>query len=132
MLYDFCEVRTESRFHFVVVMLYDFCEVRTESRFHFVVAMLYDFCEVRTESRFHFVVAMLYDFCEVRTETLPLSSRGYPKAASSAPSYTYFTQQIFQLHLTPSQPPLPTTQQSPQTVILPLLPINYKSPSNPG
>jgi hypothetical protein len=36
-LCDSCEVRTESRFYFVVVALRDSCEVRTESRFHFVV-----------------------------------------------------------------------------------------------
>jgi hypothetical protein len=36
-LFDSCEVRTESRFHFVVVTLCDSFEVRTESRFHFVV-----------------------------------------------------------------------------------------------
>jgi hypothetical protein len=39
-----------------VVTLCDSCEVRTESRFHFVVVTLCDSCEVRTESRFHFVV----------------------------------------------------------------------------
>jgi hypothetical protein len=55
-LCDSCEVRTESRFHFVVVTLCDSCEVRTESRFHFVVMTLCDSCEVRTESRFHFVL----------------------------------------------------------------------------
>jgi hypothetical protein len=40
-----------------VVTLCDSCEVRTESRFHFVVVTLCDSCEVRTESRFHFVVS---------------------------------------------------------------------------
>jgi hypothetical protein len=55
---DSCEVRTESRFHFVVVTLCDSCEVRTESRFHFVVVTLRDSREVRTESRFHFVVLL--------------------------------------------------------------------------
>jgi hypothetical protein len=39
-----------------VVTLCDSCEVRTESRFHFVVVTLRDSCEVRTESRFYFVV----------------------------------------------------------------------------
>jgi hypothetical protein len=38
-----------------VVTLCDSCEVRTESRFHFVVVTLCDSCEVRTESRYHFV-----------------------------------------------------------------------------
>jgi hypothetical protein len=38
-LRDSCEVRIESRFHFVVVALRDSCEVRTESRFHFVVLL---------------------------------------------------------------------------------------------
>jgi hypothetical protein len=50
-----------------VVTLRDSCEVRTESRFHFVVVTLRDSCEVRTESRFHFVVETLCDSCEVRT-----------------------------------------------------------------
>jgi hypothetical protein len=68
-LRDSCEVRTESRFNFVVVTLCDSCEVRTESRFHFVVVTLRDSCEVRTESRFHFVVVTLRDSCEVRTES---------------------------------------------------------------
>jgi hypothetical protein len=39
-----------------VVTLCDSCEVRTESRFHFVLVTLRDSHEVRTESRFHFVV----------------------------------------------------------------------------
>jgi hypothetical protein len=57
-LCDSCEVRTECRFHFVVVTLCDSCEVRTECRFHFVVVTLRDSCEVRTESRFYFVVLL--------------------------------------------------------------------------
>jgi hypothetical protein len=58
-LCDSCQVRTESRFHFVVVTLCDSCEVRTESHFHFVVVTLCDSCEVRTESRFHLVVVII-------------------------------------------------------------------------
>jgi hypothetical protein len=38
-----------------VVALCDSCEVRTESRFHFVVVTC-DSCEVRTESRFRNLV----------------------------------------------------------------------------
>jgi hypothetical protein len=45
--------------------LCDSCEVRTESRFHFVVETLCDSCEVRTESRFHFVMVTLCDSCGV-------------------------------------------------------------------
>jgi hypothetical protein len=67
-LCDSCGVRTVSRFHFVVVTLCDSCEVRTESRFHFVLVRLCDSCEVRTESSFHFVVVTLCDSCEIRTE----------------------------------------------------------------
>jgi hypothetical protein len=68
-LRDSREVRTESRFHFVVVTLRDSREVRTESRFHFVVVTLRDSREVRTESRVHFVVVTLCDSREVRTES---------------------------------------------------------------
>jgi hypothetical protein len=57
-LCDSCDVRTKSRFHFVVVTLCDSCDVRTESRFHFVVVTLCDSREVRTEFRFHFVVLL--------------------------------------------------------------------------
>jgi hypothetical protein len=56
-----------------VVTLCDSCEVRTESRFHFVVVALCDSCEVRTESRFHFVVEH-YKHCSVgivRSRTQP-------------------------------------------------------------
>jgi hypothetical protein len=49
--------------------------VRTESRFHFVVVTLCDSCEVRTESRFHFVVVTLCDSCEVEVNLRPTVSR---------------------------------------------------------
>jgi hypothetical protein len=68
-LCDSCEVRTESRFHFVVVKLCDSCEVRTESCFNFVVVTICDSCEVRTESCFNFVVVTICDSCEVRPES---------------------------------------------------------------
>jgi hypothetical protein len=67
-LCDSCEVRTESRFHFVVVTLRDSCEVRTESRFNFVMVTLRDSSEVQIESRCNFVEVTLRDSCEVRTE----------------------------------------------------------------
>jgi hypothetical protein len=37
----------------------------------------------------------------MNSQILPLSTQGYPKAASSTPYYTSYTQPIFQLHLTP-------------------------------
>jgi hypothetical protein len=81
-LCDSCEVRTESRFHFVVVTLCDSCEVRTESRFYFVVGTLRDSREVRTESRFHFVVllstllhSILYPFHHLQNVLLQIANK---------------------------------------------------------
>jgi hypothetical protein len=85
-LCDSCEVRTESRFHFVVVTLCDSCEVRTESRFNFVMVTLCDSCEVRTESSFHFVVVTLRDSCEVRTEFICYAKESRPPLWSSGQS----------------------------------------------
>jgi hypothetical protein len=73
-LCDSCEVRTEARFHFVVVTLCDSCEVRTESRFHLVLVMLCDSCEVRTESLFHFVAVKCRKLCNRYTTLCECSS----------------------------------------------------------
>jgi hypothetical protein len=86
-LCDSCEVRTESRFCFVVllstllhailhpshhllnVLLYIANKLGLTNKKKYIVVTLCDSCEVRTESRFHFVVETLCDSCEVRTES---------------------------------------------------------------
>jgi hypothetical protein len=67
----------------------------------------------------------------LNSQALPQSTQGFLKAVSSTHYYTYFIQLTFQLRLTPSLPPLPTTLQSlPLIMILPLLPKNCKPPSS--